>query len=55
MCTVKSGYKDKVAKCRFFVVPGDCPALFGMSDSKMLNILRITCEVISNPHVSRKL
>ena len=31
------------------------PTLLGMPDIKWLSILRITYEVISNPHESRKL
>ena len=50
MCIVKFRHKDENAKCRFFVVSGDGPALLGMPDSKLLYILRITSEVINDPH-----
>ena len=55
MHIAKLRYKDKGAKCRFFLVPGDGPELLGMPDIELLNILRITCAVISGPHESRKL
>ena len=41
-------------KCRFFVVPGDSPTLLGMPDTELLNILKIMCEVMGDPHESRK-
>ena len=31
-------HKDKVVRCRLFVVPGDIPALLGMSDIKLFGI-----------------
>ena len=46
VCTVRIRYKDKIAKYRFFVVPGESPALLGMSHSEVLGILKIMCEVI---------
>ena len=55
MCTVKLMHKDKSANCRFLVVPGDGPALLWMPDIQLLNILRITCEVIGDLHKSRKI
>ena len=55
MWTVKLRHKDKSAQCGFFVAPVDGQALLGMSDIELLNILRITCEVISESHESRKL
>ena len=45
---------DKIVKCRFFVVPGDCPALLGMLDIEVLGILKITCEVVDGQQVGRK-
>ena len=54
MYTVKLRHKDKSVKCRFFVVPGDGPALLGMPDIALLSILGITCDIISEPHESRK-
>ena len=44
--TVKLSYKDKVIKCRFFVVSGNCPIVLHMPDIEVLGILRIVCEVI---------
>ena len=32
--------------CRFFVVPGSCPTLFGMSDIEMLGVLKIDDKTI---------
>ena len=52
VCTVNLRHKDKCAKCRFFVIPGDGPALLGMPDIELLNILRVSCEVISEAHES---
>ena len=37
-------------RCRFFVVPLGGPVLLGMSDIKLLNILKVMCEVIGDPH-----
>ena len=51
--TVKLRHKDKSMKCRFFLVYGEGPALLGMPDIKLLNILSIMCEVISKPPESR--
>ena len=45
MCTVILRHKDKIAKCRLFVVPGDGPALLGIPDIELLGIVKITCEV----------
>ena len=52
---VKLGHKDKSAKCRFFVLPEDGPALLGVPNIEMLSILRITCDVIGESHEGRKL
>ena len=54
VCTVRLIHRDKNAKCRFFVVPGDDPALLGMTDIELLNILKVMCEVIGVPPESRK-
>ena len=48
--TVRLRHKGKDAKCRFFLVQGDCPVLIGMLDIKMLNMLKITYEVMGKPH-----
>ena len=55
VCLVRLRHKDKGAKYRFIVVPGDWPALLGVSDVKLLNILKITCEIIGDPHENMKL
>ena len=39
ICTVRSKHKDNANKCMFFVVPGDSPALLGLPDIEMLDIL----------------
>ena len=54
LCTVKLRNNDKSVKCRFFVVPGDGPTVLRKSDIKLLSILKITCDVIGDPHESRK-
>ena len=54
MCTLKLKHKDKSAKCGFFVVPGDGPALLGMPDVELLNTLRTKCEVISDSLENKK-
>ena len=54
MCSVKIRHKDKVARCRFFVVPGDGPALLGMPDIKLLSILMIMFNVTEDQQTSRK-
>ena len=42
VCTVRLRHKDKIAICRIFAVPGDHPALLAMTDTELLNILKIT-------------
>ena len=44
----------KNAKCRFFVVPADSPALLGIPDLELLGILKVTCEVIRDQQSDRK-
>ena len=44
-----------MAKCRFFVVPGDHPAPLGMIDIELLDILKIMCEVVGVQQADRKL
>ena len=36
------------------IVPGYLSVVFTMSEIKLLSILRITCEVISEPHENSK-
>ena len=45
---VKLRCKDKVARCRFFIVPGDGPALLGTTDIELLGIVKITYEVVED-------
>ena len=49
MCTI--GLRHRV-KCKFFVVLGDSSALLGIPDVKPVDILRIMCEVMGEPHES---
>ena len=53
MSTVKLRYTDKCNKCGFFLAPGDGPILLGMPNIELLNILRITLDIIGKPHESR--
>ena len=55
MFTVRLRHKDKIAKCRLFLVPGDAPVLQGMPDIELLDILKIICEVMRDQHKSRML
>ena len=52
--TVGLRHKYKTAKCRFFVIPGEGPALLGMPDIEVLRILKITLGVIGNPPENKK-
>ena len=54
VCTIKLRHKDKCIKCRFFVIPDDCPALIGMPDIELLSKLGIMCGIIGRPHETRK-
>ena len=53
VCTLRLRHKDKTAKCRFFTEPGDGPVLLGIPDIKVLDILKIMCELMGDPHKSR--
>ena len=53
VCTVKLRYKDKITRYRFFVVPGDGPALLGMPEIELLGILKIMCDVIEGQQADR--
>ena len=48
MYTVRLGHKNKFPNVVFYVVPGDSPALLGMSDIKLLNLLKILYEVVKD-------
>ena len=51
---MRLGHKGKTARYRFFVVPGDGPALQGMLDIELLVILKIMCEVVGGQQEDRK-
>ena len=46
--------KIKVIRCRFFVVPHDGPALLGLPNTEILELLKIMCEVLDQHQVGRK-
>ena len=54
ICTVKLQHKNNAAKCKFSVVPGDAPVLFEKLDIEVMEILKITCEVINSQQTGRK-
>ena len=47
-------HKDKVVRCRFFVVTGTSPALLGKLDIELLELLKIVCEVLDQHQIGRK-
>ena len=51
---MKLRHKNKVARYRFFVVPGDSPALLGMPNLELLGILKVMSNVVDDQHVDRK-
>ena len=53
--SVKLRHKDKVVRCRFFVVLGDGSVLLEMPDIELLGILKITCDVVEDQQLGRKL
>ena len=53
MLSVRLRHKDKTAECLFFAMPGDGSALLGMPDIEVLDILKITCEVMGDLYKSR--
>ena len=53
-CSVRMRYNDICVKCRFFVVPGNGPALLVMSDIELLSIIRDMCETTDNKTKHRK-
>ena len=54
MWTVKLGHKDKFARYRFFVVPGDGPVMISMPGIDLPGLLKITCEVVGCQQRDRK-
>ena len=53
VCTVRLRHKDKIARCRFFIVPGDSPVLLGMPDLELLDVLKITCKILEGQQADR--
>ena len=53
VCIVKLRHKNKIAKCRSFVVPGDDPALLGMPDIE-LGIMKIMFDIIEDQQADKK-
>ena len=53
VCTVRLRHKVIIAKCRSFLVLGKSQALIGMPDIKLLDILKIMCNVMGNPQFGR--
>ena len=54
MFTVRLMQRDKIARCRFFVVPGDDNTLLGIADIELVCILKIMCEVVEGQQADRK-
>ena len=54
MCTVKLRYKNKIARCTFFIVPGNGPAMLGMSDIELLGILKMMFDVVERTQRDRR-
>ena len=46
MCTVEVGHNNNRKKCRLFVVPSNGQALLGMSETDVLNIIKINIHAI---------
>ena len=51
--SVQLRHKDKVVRCRFFVVLGIGPALLGMPDIELLVLLKIMYEVLNQKQTGR--
>ena len=43
-CLIKIRHNDRCVKCRFFLVPGDDPALISMPDMEFLGIITVICK-----------
>ena len=54
ICAVILRHKDKITRFRFFVVPGDSPALLQMPGIKLLGIQQIIYEVVRVQEPGRK-
>ena len=50
MCRVRLRHKVKTTKWTLFVVPEDGSAMPGMPDIEVLDILKIMCKVMGDPH-----
>ena len=46
MYAVRLRHRNKITRSRFLEVPGDSPALLGMPDIDLLDIVKIACEVV---------
>ena len=47
-------HKDKQKPCRFFVVPGESPALLGMMDVETLELVSVNCNMIELDWMNRQ-
>ena len=54
MFPVRLRHRDKIASCIFFVVLGEGQALLGMPDAELLDLLKITCELVRDQQGDRK-
>ena len=53
LCTVKLRHRVNTARFRFFVVSGDGPALLGMPEIELLDILKTMCTVVEYQQADR--
>ena len=53
VCSAQLKHKERVVRCRFFIIPGNSQALLGMLDIEMLESLKIMCKVLDQQLVSR--
>ena len=49
MCTVRLRHKGKIARCKFFLVAEEVPALL-----EIAGLLEIMCEVVKGQQTDRK-
>ena len=54
VCSVTLRNKEKVARCRYFIVLADGPVLLGILDIELLSILKITGEMMEDQQGCRK-
>ena len=55
VCTERLRHKGKNCQIEILLVPQDSPFLLGMQDIKLLDILKVLCEMMEDPDESRKL